>query len=64
MLLTFKKSAKFLNFQNISVSSPIFDAGTVPTNILVQMYGQNLHNCLNFEYNGAAVLAAPMVANS
>jgi hypothetical protein len=30
--------------------------------VLVQTYGQNLHNCLHFEYNGAAVLAAPIIA--
>ncbi len=29
--------------------------------VLVQTYGQNLHNCLHFEYNGAAVLAAPII---
>jgi hypothetical protein len=27
----------------------------------VKTYGQNLHNCLHFEYNGA-VLAAPIMA--
>ncbi len=72
MLLTLKKSVRFLNFLNVSVSLPIGAAGPVPpiywcyhvscTNILVQSYGQNLHNCLHFEYNGAAVLAAPIVA--
>jgi hypothetical protein len=30
--------------------------------VLVQTYG--LHNCLHFEYNGAAVLAAPIIAYS
>ncbi len=30
--------------------------------VLVQTYGQNWHNCLHFEYNGAAVLTAPIIA--
>ncbi len=30
--------------------------------VLVQTYGQNRHNCLHSEYNGAAMLAAPIIA--
>jgi hypothetical protein len=30
--------------------------------VLVQTYGQNWHKCLHFEYNGAAVLAALIIA--
>jgi hypothetical protein len=30
--------------------------------VLVHTYGQNWHNCLHFEYHGAAMLAAPIIA--
>ncbi len=62
VLLIFKKSAKFCNFVNVSVSLRIGAAGTVPPFAFVQSYGKNWHNCLHFEYNGAAVLAAPIIA--
>jgi hypothetical protein len=62
VLLTFEKSANFFNFQNVSVSSPIGAAGAFPPVHWCTNMVKNLHNCLHFEYNGAAVLAAPIIA--